>query len=89
MDREDCERSIREAGLPVPMKSACFFCPASKRQEILWLRERHPDLLQRALAIERNAAPNLTSVSGLGRSFSWEQFLDEHDDPPLFTSCCS
>lgn len=89
MDRDDCVRSIREAGLPVPMKSACYFCPASKRQEILWLRERHPDLLERALQIERNAAPNLTSVRGLGRSFSWEEFLAEHDDPPLFTSCCS
>lgn len=89
MDRQDCVESIREAGLPVPMKSACYFCPASKRQEILWLRERHPDLLQRALQIERNAAPNLTSVRGLGRSFSWQQFLADHDDPPLFASCCS
>jgi hypothetical protein len=89
MDRDDCVRSIRDAGLPVPMKSACFYCPASKRQEVLWLRDRHPDLLERALAIERNAAPNLTSVRGLGRSFSWEQFLDDHDDPPLFASCCS
>ena len=86
LDRDDCERVIRDAGLPAPMKSACFFCPASKRQEVLWLRERHPDLLERALAIERNAAPKLTSVRGLGRSFGWGQFLAEHDDPPLFCS---
>ncbi|MFF5675091.1 hypothetical protein ACFY8S_34145 [Streptomyces hygroscopicus] len=25
--RDDCERVITEAGLPVPPKSSCFFCP--------------------------------------------------------------
>jgi hypothetical protein len=78
---------IQAAGLPVPMKSACFFCPASKRQEILWLREHHPELLQRALDIESNAEANLTSVKGLGRSFSWRQFLNQIDDLPLFDCC--
>jgi hypothetical protein len=87
-DRPRCVEVIRAAGLPVPMKSACFFCPASKRQEILWLRERHPDLLGRALAIERNARDGLTSVRGLGRSFSWEAYLADRDDPPLFRGCC-
>jgi hypothetical protein len=27
MNREDCVRVIREAGLPIPTKSGCFFCP--------------------------------------------------------------
>ncbi len=84
MDRAACERSIRDAGLPVPVKSACYFCPASKKHEIVWLRERHPDLLARALAIEANAQPNLTSVVGLGRSFSWSDFLADLDHTPLF-----
>ncbi len=84
MDRAACERSIRDAGLPVPIKSACWFCPASKKKEIVWLREHHPELLERALAIEANAQPNLTSVVGLGRSFSWADFLDDLDDTPLF-----
>jgi len=84
MDRAACERSIREAGLPVPIKSSCWFCPASKKRKIVWLREHHPELLERALAIEENARPNLTSVVGLGRSFSWAQFLAEIDDMPLF-----
>jgi hypothetical protein len=38
MDRAACERVIRDAGLPVPVKSACWFCPASKKHEIVWLR---------------------------------------------------
>src|ERR1700722_436630 len=37
MDRAACEQVIRDAGLPVPIKSACFFCPASKKHEIIWL----------------------------------------------------
>lgn len=30
VDREECVRIIRHAGLPIPGKSACFFCPSSK-----------------------------------------------------------
>jgi hypothetical protein len=86
-DRARCERVITEAGLPVPMKSSCFYCPASKKQEIVWLREHHPELLKRALAIERNAQAKLTSVKGLGRSFAWEAFLGQLDDNPLFGNC--
>jgi hypothetical protein len=86
-DRERYKRVIAEAGLPVPVKSACFFCPASKKQEIVWLREHHPALLERALEIERNAQAKLTSVKGLGRSFSWEAYLDRLDDLPLFPGC--
>jgi hypothetical protein len=83
-DRERCQRVIAGAGLPVPIKSACFFCPASKKSEIAWLREEHPDLLERALAIERNAQAKLTSVKGLGRSFSWEGYLARRYELPLF-----
>jgi hypothetical protein len=66
------------------MKSACWFCPASKKPEIVWLQQHHPDLLGRALAIERNARDGLTSVKGLGRSFSWEEYLARLNDFPLF-----
>jgi hypothetical protein len=83
-DRSRCETVIRGAGLPVPMKSACYFCPASKKQEIVWLQEHHPQLLERALTIERNAQPKLITVKGLGRSFSWEQYLARLNDHPLF-----
>ncbi len=87
-DREACRKIIAAAGLPVPMKSACYFCPASKKAEIHWLREHHPALLERALRIERNAREGLTSVRGLGRSFSWEEYLARLDDLPLFGDCC-
>jgi len=87
-DRERCKEVISAAGLPVPMKSACFFCPASKKEEIAWLREHHPELLERALTIERNAQAKLTSVKGLGRSFSWSSYLDRRYHLPLFGDDC-
>lgn len=84
LDRPACEQVIRDTGLPVPVKSACFFCPASKKPEILSLQVRHPALLARALAIEAAARPNLTSVKGLGRSFAWADYLAAAGRPGLF-----
>src|SRR5205823_324723 len=86
-DREACKRIITEAGLSVPIKSACFYCPASKKHEIDWLQAHHPDLLKRALAIERNAQGNLTSVKGLGRSYAWEGYVNRRVQLPLFPPC--
>jgi len=66
-DRERCEAEIRGAGLPVPVKSACFFCPASKPHEIEAIVREHPDLADRICAMEEAAAPNLIKVEGLWR----------------------
>lgn len=82
--REECVAAIARAGLRQPGKSACFFCPSSKKREILELREQYPDLLARALEIERKAlagegqAPAFRG-GGLGRSFSWASFLQMTD----------
>ena len=53
--RPECIRAIVEEGLKVPLKSACFYCPASKKWELWWLAAEHPDLFLRALAIEKTA----------------------------------
>lgn len=55
--RADCVSAIAQAlgADMVPIKSACFFCPASKVHELYWLAAVHPDLLERALLLERNA----------------------------------
>lgn len=68
-DRARCVSAIVNAGLPLPGKSACFFCPSSKKQEILELKKRYPDLMARAIAMEQNA--HLTDIKGLGRDFAW------------------
>jgi hypothetical protein len=78
--REQCVEAIIRAGLCVPPKSACFFCPNRKPSEVLALKREHPELLERALEIERRAAPNLKAVKGLGRDrYSWRE-LSEADD---------
>lgn len=77
LDRAACIDLIRTEGLPVPCKSACFFCPATKKPELVRLQHQHPDLVSRALAIEQRALPNLRSVRGLGRNFSWAAWLSE------------
>ncbi len=71
--REECEAICVQEGLPIA-KSACFFCPSSKKFEILQLAKQHPELIERAIAMENNA--KLTTVKGLGRSFAWRDFLN-------------
>jgi len=83
--RDECIEAIARAGLPQPGKSACYFCPSSKKPELLELRERYPDLMARALEMERIAlagegpAPATTS-KGLGRSFNWGEWLAQADE---------
>lgn len=64
-DRERCEREILAEGLPLPPKSACWFCPATKPEELVELRQKHPWIPGRLRAIEMRAAPNLRSIAGL------------------------
>jgi hypothetical protein len=53
--REDCIARILREGMAVPIKSACFFCPASQKWELWWLAGKHPDLFMKALEIENGA----------------------------------
>ncbi len=70
ISRKDCERIITAAGLPLPGKSSCFFCPNMKDHEILALSV---DLQNRAIALEKNA--NWQGMIGLGRTWKWENLI--------------
>lgn len=76
--QRDCVAAVARAGLEGASKSACFFCPSAKPREVLELERQHPDLLERALTIERTAQAlgDLQSVKGLGRNWAWGTFLD-------------
>jgi hypothetical protein len=50
--REGCKRIIRDAGLEVPRKSGCFFCPGQRVGEWQRLYYEHPDLYGRAVRME-------------------------------------
>lgn len=87
IERERCIEIIQEHGLPLPGKSSCFFCPSSRKAEILELRDKYPALMTRALAMEANA--ELTTVKGLGRRFAWRDFLaGEVDDSGAPEQAC-
>lgn len=90
--RDECVSVVAGEFETIPPKSSCFFCPAMKKQEVLNLKRNHPHLFDRAIAMERGA--DLSTVKGLGRSWSWEAlgraddeqmslagFLDHNDEP--------
>ena len=53
LTREDCKRIIRGAGLPVPFKSACFFCPFHRPATWAKMRRDEPKLFDLSLHLER------------------------------------
>jgi hypothetical protein len=77
--REDCIRRIIAEGMPVPVKSACFMCPASKPWELLVLAAKHPDMFLRAIKLEDNARSGkhgLGTVQGLWRKQGWRAWAE-------------
>lgn len=64
----------------VPVKSACFFCPASKKWEVDRLAQYNPDLADKAIVMEKGARDGkngLGTTVGLGRTWSWEKYGKE------------
>ena len=81
--REDCIQAIVEEGLPVPIKSACWFCPASQKWELWWLAGSHPDLFLRALKLEYGALVGKHSRWGsddLTFDKDWIEFINKPAD---------
>lgn len=84
-DRAACIHIITETLGPdmVPIKSACFFCPASKIWELYWLAAHHPDLLERALVLERNALTGRHSrFDEMEFGASWDELVRTADRFP-------
>lgn len=76
--REECIETIQKHGLCVPSKSSCFFCPEMREWEIVDLKNDHPELAERAIAMEHNNT-TLYGVKGLKRTTSFEAILDFYD----------
>jgi len=62
LKRSDCVMLIKESGWPVPIKSGCFYCPFQRLDQWKTLRWKHPELWNRAIALEKNgsAYPRMT-----------------------------
>lgn len=64
-DREACIARIRSEGLPVPVKSSCFFCSAMRPEEVATLPAAYLRLI---VLMEARAAPRLRAIQGLWRN---------------------
>jgi hypothetical protein len=53
LDRSACVEVIRSAGLPVPPKSSCFFCPFHRPQMWAEMRRDEPELFWSSVQLER------------------------------------
>ena len=53
LTREDCFAIIEAAGLPIPPKSSCWFCPFHKIAEWKQLRQEQPELFRQAVDLEQ------------------------------------
>jgi 3'-phosphoadenosine 5'-phosphosulfate sulfotransferase (PAPS reductase)/FAD synthetase len=87
IDHEGVLRILDEAGVGLPeyyewrTRSGCYFCFYQRKAEWVGLAERHPDLFERALAIESkvltdsNGAGDASyqEVAMQGRAFTWSQ----------------
>lgn len=50
--RTDCQRIILSAGLPLPPKSACFFCPFHRPEDWREQRRNEPELFEKSCQLE-------------------------------------
>lgn len=66
LDRAGCRQLIIAAGLPVPRKSACVFCPNNDLADWRDLREQHPRLFDYAVQMSERAAPGIDSPDVVG-----------------------
>jgi hypothetical protein len=89
LDRAACENAIRSAGLPVPPKSSCWFCPFKGREDWRRLKRETPDLFAGAVALERTLSAR-TQALGRGACYlssalrPLDQAVGDHDQLDLF-----
>ena len=53
LSRHDCQRIIAEAGLPIPPKSSCWFCPFHRPGYWKEMRANDPDHFAKAIEMEK------------------------------------
>jgi hypothetical protein len=62
--REDIPAIIESAGLPLPPKSACWFCPFSSRSRWMQLRQSNPERFQMAVDMENTINEKRGNLQG-------------------------
>lgn len=78
----DVHRILEEAGVGVPSyyswrtRSGCYFCFFQRRQEWVGLKERHPDLFEKAKEYEKT-----DPATGERYTWTFRESLQELEDP--------
>ncbi len=89
LDRSACTRIISDAGLPVPPKSSCWFCPYHSLRVWQAMRNKQPELFTKAVALEQYINERRTA---LGKDQVWltdklkplDQATTEYEQGNLF-----
>lgn len=90
LSRADCDRIVADAGLPVPPKSSCWFCPFQGLESWRQRKRHRPELFARAVAMEerinehragldRDRVGLLTARVPLDEAVGEQMSLDEVD----------
>jgi len=54
INRIGCKKIIKDFGIPIPIKSGCWFCPFQNIHEWRKLFKKHPELFDKAIDFEKN-----------------------------------
>ncbi len=85
IDREGCVKIIKQEGLPVPVKSGCFFCPFNNLDRWKFIYENHGNLFEKAMNLEERSKHfpdqklNGHPLRELKYSFSNNKFITEKE----------
>ncbi len=77
IDRPGVDRILAEAGIGLPdyyewrTRSGCYFCFFQRKHEWVGLKDRHPDLYDKAVEYEQKVNYERTAMKG--RKYTWSQ----------------
>ncbi|UQS30286.1 phosphoadenosine phosphosulfate reductase family protein [Streptomyces fradiae] len=77
IDKDGVMRILEEAGIGLPdyyewrTRSGCYFCFFQRKHEWVGLKERHPELFERAIEYEEKVRYRHTAMQG--RNYTWSQ----------------
>ncbi|MFD5320019.1 phosphoadenosine phosphosulfate reductase family protein [Streptomyces sp. NPDC127098] len=77
VDKDGVMRILNEAGIGLPgyyewrTRSGCYFCFFQRKHEWVGLKERHPELFDKAVAYEEKVRYQHTAMQG--RDYTWSQ----------------
>lgn len=89
LTRMDCRQVIADGGLPVPPKSACWFCPMHDGTAWTNLRKETPDLFEEACKIEAHLSASSSDGKPVYLTRKGVPLAEAvRDDPTLFGDDC-